>query len=179
VQSWCLALCAPRAAVGFPTNNAPHVLHCSAVGFPTSTAAAGTAACASETCLPGACPRHSRLVGAHLDWLWQQIIVVNCAEPVPSTVCSTRCSRISNQQRGPRAARQCSWIPNQHGCAWERAVFAGDMPLAPTAGWGSVGLALATDSPRVSSSTHKDTHTRTTNHALFYSLSLSHTHTHQ
>ena len=28
----CLAPCAPRAAVGFPTNNAPHVLRSSAVG---------------------------------------------------------------------------------------------------------------------------------------------------
>ena len=47
-------------------------------------------------------------------------MVVNGAEPVPGAVCSTRRSRISDQQRAPRAAQQCSWIPNQHGrCAWE------------------------------------------------------------
>ena len=34
--------------------------------------------------------------------------------------CSTRRSRISDQQRATRAAQKCSWIPNQHGCAWER-----------------------------------------------------------
>ena len=58
-------------------------------------------------------------------------IVVNGAEPVPSAaVCSTRRGRISDQQRAPRAAQQRSWIPNQHGCAWERAVSAGGMAQA-------------------------------------------------
>ena len=47
----CPAPCAPRAAVGFPTNSAPHDLRGSAVGFPTSTAARG-----SEPSLPGASP---------------------------------------------------------------------------------------------------------------------------
>ena len=71
-------------------------------------------------------------------------VIFRC-EPVPGAVCSTRHSRISDQQRAPRAAQQCSWIPNQHGrCAWERAVFARGMPLANTAGWGSVGSAPAT-----------------------------------
>ena len=45
--------------------------------------------------------------------------VVNGAEPVPGAVCSTRRSRISDQQRAPRAAQQCRWIPNQHGCVSE------------------------------------------------------------
>jgi len=54
-------------------------------------------------------------------------MVVNCAEPVPGAVCSTRRSRISDQQRAPRAVQQRSWIPNQHGCAWERAVSSGGM----------------------------------------------------
>jgi len=71
-------------------------------------------------------------------------MVVNSAEPVPGAVCSTRRSRISNQQPAPRAAQQCSWIPNQHGCAWERAVFVGGLPLVHTAGLGSVGSAPAT-----------------------------------
>ena len=57
-------------------------------------------------------------------------MVVNGVEPVPGAVCSTRRSRISDQQRAPRAGQQCSWIPNQHGCAWERAVFAWSMPTA-------------------------------------------------
>ena len=56
-------------------------------------------------------------------------MVVNCAESVPGAECSTRRNRISDQQRAPRAAQQRSWIPNQHGCAWERAVFAGACPL--------------------------------------------------
>ena len=51
--------------------------------------------------------------------------VVNGAGPVPGAVCGTRRSRMSDNQRAPRAARQRSWIPNQHGCAWERAVSAG------------------------------------------------------
>ena len=85
---------APRATVGFPTNNAPHVLHSSAVGFPTSTAARG-----SEPCLLGACPWRSRLVGVQSDRPRQLIIVANGAEPVPGAVCSTRRSRISDQQR--------------------------------------------------------------------------------
>jgi len=54
-------------------------------------------------------------------------MVVNGVEPVPGAVCSTRRSRISDQQRAPRAAQQCRRIPNQHGCAWERAVFARSM----------------------------------------------------
>ena len=120
------------------------MLQSSGVGFPTSTA---------ELCLQGACPWRSRQVGAQSDWLWQQIMVVNSAEPVPGTVCSTRRSRISDQQCAPRAALQCSWIPNQHGCGWhgcvcKRDVFAGGMPPALTAGWGSLGLALATDHSR-------------------------------
>jgi len=58
-------------------------------------------------------------------------MVVNGAEPVPgAAVCSTRRSRISDQQRAPRASQQRSWIPNQHGCAWERAVSAWGMPPA-------------------------------------------------
>ena len=56
-------------------------------------------------------------------------MVINGAETVPGVVCSTRRSRISDQQRAPRAAQQCSWIPNQHGCEWQRA-FAGGMPPA-------------------------------------------------
>ena len=48
VVSPCPAECAPRAVVGFPTNNAPHVLHSSAVGFPTSTAARGSELCLSR-----------------------------------------------------------------------------------------------------------------------------------
>ena len=57
-------------------------------------------------------------------------MVVNGVEPVPGAVCSTRRSRISDQQRAPRAAQQCRRIPNQHSCALERAVFAGGIPLA-------------------------------------------------
>jgi len=51
-------------------------------------------------------------------------MVAHGAEPVPGAVCATRRSRISDQQRAPRAAQQRSWILNQHGCAWERAVSA-------------------------------------------------------
>ena len=54
--------------------------------------------------------------------------VVNGAGPVPGAVCATRRSQMSDKQRAPRAARQRSWIPNQHGCAWERAVSAGGRP---------------------------------------------------
>jgi len=40
--SWIGPATAPRAAVGFLTNNAPHALHRSAVGFPISMAARGS-----------------------------------------------------------------------------------------------------------------------------------------
>jgi len=63
---------------------------------------------------------------------------------VRGAVCSTRRSQLSDQQRAPRAAQQCSWIPNQHGCAWERAVFTGGMLPVHTAGRGSVASAPAT-----------------------------------
>jgi len=59
VVSPCPAECAPRAVVGFPTNNAPHVLHSSAVGFPTSTAARG-----SEPCSPGGMPRQTYILNS-------------------------------------------------------------------------------------------------------------------
>jgi len=65
---------------------------------------------------------------------------------MPSAVCSTRRSRTPNKQRTPRAAQQCSWIPDQHCCAWEQAVCAWSMPPVHTAGWGSVRSAPATDS---------------------------------
>ena len=68
------------------------------------------------------------------------------AEPVPGAVCSTRRSLPPNKQRTPRAAQQYSWIPDQHSCAWEQAVCARSMPLAHTAGWGSVVYAPATNS---------------------------------
>mmetsp|Transcript_45020 Transcript_45020/g.37929 ORF Transcript_45020/g.37929 Transcript_45020/m.37929 type:complete len:106 (+) Transcript_45020:448-765(+) len=56
--------------------------------------------------------------------------VVHGAGPVPGAVCATRRSRIPDKQRAPRSARQRSWIPNQHGCAWERGKSAGGQPPA-------------------------------------------------
>ena len=73
-------------------------------------------------------------------------MVLHSAEPVPSAVCSTRHSQTPNKQLSPHAVQQCSWIPDQHCCAWEQAVCARSMLPAHTAGWGSVGLAPATDS---------------------------------
>jgi len=90
-------------------------------------------------------------------------MVLNSTDTVPGAVYCTRHSLISDQQRAPRSAQQCSWIPNQYCCAWERAVFGGGMPPALTVGWGSVGSDQTINSPRVSSSTHTNTHTHTTN----------------
>jgi len=159
--------CAPRAAVGLPKNNAPHVLYSSAVGFRPTRLCVG----ASRVCQEHALGANGRTGISRIGPSNRFLMIINGAEPVPGAVCSTRRSQTPVKQRTPRAARQCSWIPDQHSCAWERAVCAGSMPPAHTAGRGSVGSALATDSPRVSSQTY--THTQTPTHTRSRTFSIN------